>query len=101
MQDDGNFVVYSSKSFNNKGKDFPIWNSQTVNKGAAPRRLTMQTDGNLVVYDKNNSPLWNSGTAGKGTGPFKVIMQDDGNLVVYEANGKYTWATGTNGKFRK
>ncbi len=98
LQGDGNFVVYSSKNFNRRGKDFPIWSSRTNKKGVAPRRLVMQTDGNLVLYDKNNSPQWNSRTNGRGKGPFKAIMQDDGNLVIYQANGKHTWATGTKGK---
>ena len=71
MQDDGNFVLYSSKTSNNKGKDNPIWNSNTMKKGKAPYKATMQADGNLVVYDSANVPTWNSGTNGKGKGPYK------------------------------
>jgi hypothetical protein len=96
IQDDGNFVLYSTKKRN--GNDFAIWSSRTMNKGVAPRRLIMQTDGNLVLYDKNGSVVWNSRTSLKGSGPFTLIMQDDGNLVIYEENGNYTWSTRTNGK---
>ena len=75
-------------------------------------RLSMQTDGNLVLYviDDGNLPqditkgqyltvLWASNTEGSG---FTCEMQNDGNLVVYnEARGP-VFATNTqnnNGAF--
>lgn len=39
-----------------------MWSTGTDGQGVAPRRLTLQTDGNVVVYDANNSPIWSSGT---------------------------------------
>ena len=98
MQDDGNFVVYSSASINGKGKDNPTWASNTNGQGQAPYRVIMQNDGNLVLYDKSNASLWASGSNGKGTGPYKLVMQDDGNLVVYDSKNQPIWATMTNGK---
>ena len=98
MQDDGNFVVYSSSSQNGKGKDNPTWASNTNGKGSGPFRCEMQTDGNLVVYDSNNSPTWASNTNGKGKGPYRTIMQDDGNLVLYDEDNKPLWATNTMGR---
>jgi len=58
----------------------------------------MQGDGNLVLYDRNNTPTWSSNTYQKGVAPFRLIMQDDGNLVLYDSRNTPTWATGTNGK---
>jgi hypothetical protein len=53
MQDDGNFVVYSTKKK-------ALWNSGTFgNPGAF---LKVQDDGNLVVYNPGRQPLWNSQT---------------------------------------
>jgi hypothetical protein len=60
----------------------------------------MQTDGNLVVYAKNespdtpNRPIWDSKTNGRGENYLRV--QDDGNLVIY-ATGTVNaqWASGT------
>jgi hypothetical protein len=64
--------------------------------------LTIQADGNLVVYrsgDFNSRfSVWASNTNGKGTGPFRCVMQSDGNLVVYDSGNRPTWASNTNGK---
>ncbi|WP_174275574.1 hypothetical protein [uncultured Sphingomonas sp.] len=53
----------------------------------------MQTDGNFVVYDVNNNPVWNSGTPNSG-GSY-LIVQTDGNLVIYPQQGPVVWASGT------
>jgi hypothetical protein len=55
--------------------------------------LTMQSDGNLVLYAAQNVALWATNTSGH-PGAW-VIMQTDGNLVVYSAGGTPLWATGT------
>ena len=50
----------------------------------------MQTDGNLVIYDKDNKVMW---AANRLASNIKgVVMQDDGNLVVYDDNNKVIWA---------
>lgn len=89
--------------------------------------LTMQTDGNLVLYRNSDGyPLWNTGTYGSGasvayfqsdgnfvlynfTGPVwytntsnfpcaRLAVQSDGNLVIYSASNQYVWGTGTGGQ---
>ena len=61
-------------------------------------RLEMQADGNLVIYDNNNTAIWSSGTAGAGFGtPYKTIMQNDGNLVLYDKNDNALWSSQTAG----
>lgn len=77
--------------------------------GLTYRTLVMQTDGNLVVYDRETSavtpaapaprltyPTWSSGTAGQ-PGAF-AVLQTDGNLVVYSAGGRALWWSGTSGR---
>jgi PAN domain-containing protein len=89
-------------------------------------RLTMQSDGNLVLYDESQGtrPIWASNTVGwrgfavmqtdgnfvmyrwgwvpfwsTGTWGYPgafVAMQADGNLVVYDRGARPLWATGTN-----
>ncbi len=86
LQTDGNLVVYSPTK--------AIWNSRTW--GTAVKRLDMQPDGNLVLYDQNKKPLWHTSTWGKGAS--RLVMQDDGNLVVYSASGAPTWHTNTVGQ---
>ena len=63
---------------------------------ASPNGYTLiyQGDGNLVVYDGNQSPSWSSDT---GSAPGQVIMQGDGNFVMYDASGAAVWRTETDG----
>jgi len=59
-------------------------------------RLTMQSDGNLVLYKKNTAKAqWSTKTAGE-TGA-RAVMQSDGNLVVYKG-AKAVWDSSTNGQ---
>ncbi|MGJ3704011.1 LysM peptidoglycan-binding domain-containing protein [Variovorax sp. AFSI2.2] len=59
--------------------------------------FTLQTDGNLVVYDRhdNMQALWNSQTAGSGANNF--AFQTDGNMVLYGPNG-VVWSSDTYAK---
>lgn len=59
-------------------------------------RLTLQDDGNLVLYTRADFPLWNCGRAGSA-GPWELIMQADGNLVEYDIYENPIWSTETNG----
>lgn len=70
LQKDGNLVLYSDAR--------PRWSTGT--KGAG-NRLVMQSDGNLVLLNKNGSPLWHSGTYNNSGA--RLDLQTDGNLVVY------------------
>lgn len=74
MQPDGNFVEYHGGTTTNA-----IWNSQTV--GHPGSQVTMQSDGNLVVYDTAGTPVWNTETAGMGAALLRI--QNDSNVVVY------------------
>ncbi|PYC68375.1 hypothetical protein C7C46_29160 [Streptomyces tateyamensis] len=64
--------------------------------------LTMQADGNLVLYTLGGLPLWSTNTNGH-PGAY-ATMQADGNLVVYQPDPKFTtpgaaanslWSSGT------
>ncbi|MDH6132975.1 hypothetical protein P3T37_002369 [Kitasatospora sp. MAA4] len=63
--------------------------------------LSMQWDGNLVVYLKGGygpgQALWSSQTYGN-SGAY-ALMQWDGNFVVYRADGVPLWASNTYGSF--
>ena len=67
--------------------------------------LSMQNDGNLVVYDKDLIPKfgsiqaqqaidkYNSGQLWSADGKYKVIMQNDGNLVSSDKDNKLVFDT--------
>jgi hypothetical protein len=57
-------------------------------------KLTMQSDGNLVLYSPDK-PLWATNTVGSGATTFAV--QTDGNLVLYTKDNKPVWSSRTNG----
>src|SRR5260370_41701009 len=59
-------------------------------------QLTMQSDGNLVLYDNasGRKNLWSSGTQGQAVN--NCIMQSDGNLVIYGFPNP-VWDSGTQG----
>ena len=58
--------------------------------------LSVQDDGNLVVYQNSNgTALWASNTGGHLPG--YLAMQGDGNLVFYGPDDSVIWSTGTSG----
>jgi surface antigen len=59
-------------------------------------QLAMQSDGNLVLYNRFGRALWSSNTAGN-PGAYLVNQPSDGNLVVYGTDGQPLWATYTEG----
>lgn len=69
-----------------------LWESGT--RGKFGRLLSMQTDGNLVIYEEvRRRAIWSTDTAGN-PGAFLAI-QEDGNVVIYTGSGTPIWATGT------
>ncbi|XP_039145731.1 mannose-specific lectin-like [Dioscorea cayenensis subsp. rotundata] len=83
MQEDCNAVLYDH------GK--PIWVSQTYSRGTRCY-ITLQSDGNLVIYDDSNTAVWASNT-NLAEATYVLIIQKDRNLVLY---GAACWATNTN-----
>lgn len=59
--------------------------------------LTLQKDGNLVLYDTaggKRKPLWATGTDGRRT--THAVLQGDGNFVLYDGGFSH-WASDTSG----
>jgi len=79
-------------SYNNNGLC-----SSTMKGGG--RELSVQNDGNLVIYE-NGRAIWASHTS-RGNGNFILKMQGDGNLVLYQRSWNREnpiWASNTNGR---
>lgn len=94
MQNDCNLVVQIDGSVK--------WESGTEN-AATSCYLTMQADGNLVIYHGNGSPVWASQTVGRGQEPYFLVYQPDNNAVIYSSGpdgfpGEAIWATNTAGQ---
>ncbi|KAM0953376.1 putative bulb-type lectin domain-containing protein [Dioscorea sansibarensis] len=83
MQTDCNLVLYDN------GR--ALWASGTNGRGTNCR-VTLQSDGNLVIYTSNNKAVWASNT-NVGQNHYVLILQKDRNVVIY---GGALWATNTN-----
>ena len=68
-----------------------IWSSDTANNGNLPYVLTMQADGNAVLYDHDGVPMWASNTNGEDNVYLEVL--DTGAFVVRNDDGKVFWAS--------
>jgi Astacin (Peptidase family M12A) len=82
-QADGNLVLYRTKD--NK----PLWATSTF--GPSIGRVTMQFDGNLVMYDVGAKPIWSSGTPIYSGAYLKIA--NEGNMTL-EYSGP-VWSTNT------
>jgi len=85
MLANGDLVLYA-----NPGQR-QLWNTNTV--GNPGDHVTMQPDGNLVVYTPAGRPLWSSNTAGH-PGAYVSVAQDC-NLDIDQASGGAIWASNT------
>jgi len=57
-------------------------------------KAVMQTDGNIVVYNKANVVVWASNTIRGESDTYRLWNQNDGNLVLYKGPDAI-WATNT------
>jgi hypothetical protein len=85
FQLDGNLVL--TKRDNQRKV---LWASGTSGRGA---KLSVQSDGNVSIYDRSNQPIWATNTD-RNPGAF-LSLQNDGNLVVYTPNRRQIFATNT------
>lgn len=108
LQDDGNFVVTSTKSQTTWQTN---WESKTAGKNTV---LTMQDDGNLTITS-GGFVIWSTDTAERGkldslqfgescvpdapimspNQKYRLVYQSDENIVLYGENNKVLWSSGT------
>ena len=106
MQADGDLVVYQG--------DRPIWSSGTDHGGNGRYYLSLQDNGNAIIYSAARKAIWATNTAvGVGRtelvagtelkggswlessdGHYRLAMQADGDLVVYQGD-RPIWSSGT------
>lgn len=60
MENDSNFVIYQNKLCL---PEYTVCYSKTKGMGYKPRRVVMQNDENLVIYDVSDTPTWTSGSS--------------------------------------
>lgn len=79
-------------SVNTDGSGYKLYAGDSLISANGWYKLSMQRDGNLVIYNKANEPVWFTATAGASYAWF----QPDGNLVVYRISDAVAiWASNT------
>jgi hypothetical protein len=95
MQSDGLLAVYRNPGgmdvledgdLSLMGIPFEVWSSET--KGSDAKKVVMQLDGQLCLYDFGRTLIWTTYTKDAGS---VLRLQDDGNLVIYNLQGKPVW----------
>jgi len=92
MQIDGNLVLYVDDFLEHAPERRALWAANTISC-PVPQTCTMQTNGNLVVYDALHVARRASNTAGH-PGAF-LRVHDDGNAVIYAPDGVELWSSQT------
>ena len=110
VQNNENLCIYDYTTFINEQTDLgsfegcnfvlsqtPVWMANVNPKGDDPEvRLTMQADGNLVLYGKNNKVLWATDTF--GTPANTMELTNDGTMIVFEESTRKIYWTSKTGK---
>ena len=95
MRDDGDFVITTIADKATTDVTKYIFSTDTQLKGTPPYRMYLLEDGNLVLYDADNTRLWMSGTTKSDTNnaPYKTMLGTDGKLSTFDVNGNVVWST--------
>ena len=67
--------------------------------GRSPITCTFKNvgDGNLKIYNKNNTQVWQSNTVGKGVGPYTIVLTNTGNLTLVDSKNTIVWQSNSKG----
>jgi predicted phosphodiesterase len=85
FQSDGNLVL------RRRSDSVALWASNT--NGLGGTRLTMQSNGDLVLYTNSNSAVWSTRTSGAGGN--RAVMQGDANFAILSSSNAVVWSTNT------
>ena len=70
-----------------------MWSSNTSDlPNEHPFRLTLESNGQLIIYDKNDNKVWSVGKDDVYSS-YKVEMTNDGYLAIF-ADGSRVWESG-------
>lgn len=87
----GTTTVWSSGVFNDSNPSYA--NSATV---PGPYKISLQNDGNLVVYGANNF-VWSAAATSQfyapepKKAPYKLTLESDGQINIKDSNGALVW----------
>jgi hypothetical protein len=82
---DGVLELHQVATTSPVNKDKILWDTAAFTKGRPNAILSIQSDGNIVIYD-NGAAIWSIGNH-NNTGPAFLVADDNGYAVAYTANG--------------
>jgi len=74
-----------------------VWESGTAGKGVSPYQVVLQTDGNMILQDKESKTIWESGA--RGTSNSKLyranLLDKSGKCIleITDKDNKFVWRT--------
>ncbi len=85
LQRDGNFCLYKLDDKAKYGNQFVKCTMTVGDKDKQGAILTMQKDGNLVLYNAKGQPIWSTDTyrGGPDKQGGRLIVFDEGNMGVF------------------
>ncbi|WP_309116117.1 S8 family serine peptidase [Saccharothrix sp.] len=106
VQNDGNVVAYGPSGYywhrllstpakDRVAKGQMLIRGETKTSPDGKYRLTLQNDGNLVLYNASNQAEWHTFTYNSDV--TRAELQSDGNFVLYSTAGAPRWHTFTYG----
>ncbi|KAK3804969.1 MAG: hypothetical protein JOS17DRAFT_816237 [Linnemannia elongata] len=92
LQSDGNFVGYNIKA------GYAISSTQSQGRGTkGDYSISFQTDGNLVIYDKNGVATWSSASYFGAPDAFRLKVASwqfqNGQMYLSDSVGRAVWGT--------
>nr|1DLP_A Chain A, Lectin Scafet Precursor [Hyacinthoides hispanica]1DLP_B Chain B, Lectin Scafet Precursor [Hyacinthoides hispanica]1DLP_C Chain C, Lectin Scafet Precursor [Hyacinthoides hispanica]1DLP_D Chain D, Lectin Scafet Precursor [Hyacinthoides hispanica]1DLP_E Chain E, Lectin Scafet Precursor [Hyacinthoides hispanica]1DLP_F Chain F, Lectin Scafet Precursor [Hyacinthoides hispanica] len=88
VANNGNSILYSTQGNDNHPQTLHATQSLQL----SPYRLSMETDCNLVLFDRDDR-VWSTNTAGKGTG-CRAVLQPNGRMDVLTNQNIAVWTSG-------
>jgi hypothetical protein len=73
--------IFELREFSGQFRKY--WTAGSTRQG--PYRITMQWDGNLVIYDRWGA-TWASRTQWFGRAPYRLAIQGNGDLAIYDSS---------------
>lgn len=68
-----------------------LWSTNVKEKNVRPGKVTMNHDGNLVLYDADGKIYWTSGTNRRGVGPYRMELQNNGSIAIFDSKNENLW----------
>eukprot|EP01084_Bolivina_argentea_P245870 411564_1 len=90
IQNDGNICLYTNDGTGGTWIE-RLCSGTLTGAGGDEYYLSLQIDGNMVLYDGSDTEKWSSNTAGKGQPPIELCIDNCGYAYLKDVNDNVLW----------